>query len=368
MKKSAVDLDENMKLPDARAEGAEWHDPRRHPFEIAGFPWLDRDGVYRRLPVMPQHPIRDSVDALANCTAGGQIRFRTNTRELRVSVKLAGAANMVHMPATGQCGFDCYIGGPGKQRYAGTTRYDPRADEYEAVLFGGLERRMRDVTMYFPLYQGVNEVRIGLSPGAALAPPRPFGGDGRIVFYGTSITQGGCASRPGMAYPNILGRRLNRECVNLGFSGNGKGEPELARLILEIERLELLVLDYVPNVSFAEYRDTLPEFIETIRRSRPTLPILVVSQIPYAMDAFNESTRRKRVLCRDFGRSCVEERRRGGDAAIAFLNGDALLGRRYDEWTVDGVHPTDAGFQRIADAMLQPIRAMLGNGSMPIDF
>lgn len=308
---------------------------------------------------MPMHAVRAEVDALADCTAGGQIRFRTNSPELRVSVKLAGPADMAHMPATGQCGFDCYLGGPGKQRYAGTTRFDPRADAYEAVLFKGFDRRMRDVTIHFPLYQGVKEVRIGLAPGSATAPPRSFGSDGRIVFYGTSITQGGCASRPGMAYPSILGRRLNRECVNLGFSGNGKGEPELARLILEIERLELLVLDYVPNVTFDRYRDTLPAFIETIRRSRPTLPILVVSSIRYAMDAFDEPLRKAKALCRDFGRSFVEERRRAGDAAIAFLNGDTLLGRRFDEWTVDGVHPTDAGFQRIAAAMLQPIRAML---------
>ncbi len=360
MGKKLYQLDENMRLTNGGREGGvKWHSPRKPPFQIVGFPWLDREGIYRRLPKKPAYPIREPVDQLADCTAGGQIRFCTNSPLLRLSVKLAGAADMYHMPATGQCGFDCYIGGPGKMKYASTARFDPGATQYETIFFEELDEEMREITIHFPLYQGVEEVWIGVAEGAKLAAPEPFASEGKLLFYGTSITQGGCASRPGMAYPSIVGRRLKRECVNLGFSGNGKGEPELARLICEIASLDLLVLDYVPNTTADQYRETLPAFVEIVRAARPRLPILVVSGIRYAMDELRASLLSRRTDCRDFARVFVTGRRRAGDKDIAFVNGDTLLGRDYEECTVDGVHPTDLGFQRIADRLTKEIEKML---------
>lgn len=341
--------------------GAQWRSPREAPFELRGFPWFNRDGVYRRLPKAPAEPIPAMVDTLADCTAGGQIRFRTDSPALYLSARLTGPADMYHMPATGQCGFDCYVGGPAGPSYASTTSFPPGAVRYEAVLFQGFERAMRDVTIHFPLYQGVEEVKVGVAEGASVEPPRPFGGAGKLVFYGTSITQGGCASRPGMAYPSIVGRRLDQECVNLGLSGNGKGEPALARLISEIEGMELLVLDYVPNVTAEQFEETLPVFVDIVRAAHPTLPILVVSGIKYAMDAHKASVRDHRVRCRNFARAFVARRNAEGDAAIAFLNGDTLLGRGYEDCTVDGVHPTDLGFHRIGEAMAKAIRKKLAN-------
>lgn len=342
-----------------RAEGLIWHSPQSPPFRLTGFPWIGQDGIFRRLPIRPKYPIRERVDILANFTAGGQIRFQTDSPVLAITVKLSGSADMQHMPPTGQCGFDCYIGIPGKQKYVNTTLFDPKKPVYNVFLYEGLDRSMRCVTIHFPLYQGVEEVLLGISEQAVLQEAPSFENPGKIVFYGTSITQGGCASRPGMAYPNILSRKLNRECINLGFSGNGRGEQELARLICEIEGMELLVLDYVPNVTFEEYRDTLPAFLDIVRTEHPDIPILVVSGIRYAMDAYQSSIRSKREACRDFGRKTVTARRKSGDAAIAFLNGDTLLGRDHEECTVDGIHPTDLGFMRIAEAMAKPIRSWL---------
>ncbi|TLS50817.1 hypothetical protein FE782_18840 [Paenibacillus antri] len=348
-----------MRIVVPGGEGVVWHSPRAAPFRLAGFPWIERDGKYRRLPLSSQTSIREPVHALADCTAGGQIRFTTDSPFLHLSVKLTAPADMYHMPATGQCGFDCYVGGPRRKRYVGTTKFRPGADAYESVLFEGFDRRKREVTIHFPLYQGVEEVYVGLAKDASIASPGEFDDDGRIVFYGTSITQGGCASRPGMAYPNIVGRRLNLECVNLGFSGNGKGEAELARIIRGIDRLKLLVLDYEPNVSLEQFQETLPVFVDLLRSEHPALPILVVSGIKSALGDFQEAVRLKRELCRDFARDFVLERRSSGDLNLRFLNGDALLGRRYEECTVDGVHPTDLGFQRMSDAMAKAIRSML---------
>ncbi|MGO4276553.1 SGNH/GDSL hydrolase family protein, partial [Paenibacillus sp. TAF58] len=169
-------------------------------------------------------------------------------------------ANMYHMTATGQCGFDCYIGGPGEQLYYSTTVYDHTLAEYEAVIFKDMAREYRIMTLNFPLYQGVEEVWIGLDQEAQIDPPQPYDSSKKIIVYGTSITQGGCASRPGMAYTNILSRRFNREFLNLGFSGNGKGEPELAQILSDIPDPACLILDYEANcVSTEMLQTTLPK-------------------------------------------------------------------------------------------------------------
>ena len=353
----AVRLDPNMRLsPGTPAEELVWRSPREEPFRISGFAWFHADGKYRRLPVAPSHPIRPEVDALANCTAGGQIRFRTDSTCLALRVELSAPAGMYHMPATGQCGFDCYIGEPGSQRYAATTRYDHKEKAYECVLLRFPKREMRTVTLNFPLYQGVEQVEIGLDPDARVAAPPPYRSDKRVILYGTSITQGGCASRPGMAYPNILSRRIPLEFINLGFSGNGRGEPEMARIIGEIPNPALLVLDYEANVGTPErMRETLPAFIRIYREAHPDVPILVLSRIRYARDDWEEETRMKREENLRIQRETVERFRRDGDGRVYFHDGSDLLGEAdFFECTVDGVHPTDLGFMRMADR-LKPI-------------
>ncbi|MFT5412591.1 MAG: hypothetical protein ACI9NC_005340, partial [Verrucomicrobiales bacterium] len=256
-------LDPNMTLENADAKGIVWFDPRTPPFRLVGFPWIGEDKIYRRLPIKPQWPIRGAVDSLANSTAGGQIHFQSDSPKIMLRVKLRQASGMYHMPATGQSGFDLYIGEPGESRYFSTTRFDAKAADYEVTLFSGAQAN-RHFTLNFPLYNGVKSVEVGVIAGSTIAAPLPFEAEGRIVVYGTSITQGGCAARPGMAYSNILSRRMNAEFVNLGFSGNGKGEPALAKLINQIESKRVVVLDYEANVG-AGIRDTLGAFIDLLR-------------------------------------------------------------------------------------------------------
>lgn len=191
-------LDPNMTLEKADADGVAWFDPRTAPFRLVGFPWIGGDKVYRRLPVKPEWPISPAVDSLANSTAGGQIQFQSDSPKVLVRVKLRQASGMYHMPATGQSGFDLYLGQAGEQRYSGTTRFGSGATDYEVTLFAG-SKSNRHFTLNFPLYNGVDSVEIGVEAGATIAAPLPYKHDGRIVVYGTLITQGGCAARPGMA-------------------------------------------------------------------------------------------------------------------------------------------------------------------------
>lgn len=358
----AQKLDPNMALANTENVGLQWHTPKEQPFRLSGFAWFAQDGVYRRLPVQPAHEIPPAVDSLANSTAGGQIAFRTDSKRLVVRVVLAGKANMYHMPSTGQCGFDLYIGAPGEQRYCSTTRYNHKESEYEAVLFDYPDMsEERHITLNFPLYQGVKEVSIGLEPGASLLAPLPYRSPKKVVIYGTSITQGGCAARPGMAYSNILSRRIPLEFVNLGFSGNGRGEPEMARVIAEIADPALLVLDYEANsVSVELLTKTLPEFIRIYREVHPNVPILVVSKIRYAREVFDPALLQRRLEMKRVQQGNVERCRSEGDAHIHFFDGEQLLGPdNFEECTVDGVHPTDLGFLRMADTLTPVIRELV---------
>ncbi len=353
-------FDENMRIGGPSQADLEWHSPKKSPFRLEGFAWFQRDGLYRRMPRKPKHRLSEAVEALANCTAGGQIRFQTDSRKLVLRVQLIARANMDHMAPTGQCGFDCYLGPQGHQRYLSTTRLPADKSFYEFTLFDFPKKSLRNITLNFPLYQGVQEVRIGLEPEARVKPPLPFVNDRPIVIYGTSITQGGCASRPGMAYTNILSRRLNRPVVNLGFSGSGRGEPEVARIISEIKNPACLVLDYEANCNGLEkLRETFPEFIRILRAAHPRTPILALTRYRYASECVNAAEFKARLARRDFQAGVVRTLRKKGDRWIFFRDASNLLGKDFDECTVDGVHATDLGFMRMADALTPVLRALL---------
>ncbi|OCT12076.1 hypothetical protein A8709_29930 [Paenibacillus pectinilyticus] len=353
-------LDASMIIEADTNSDWEWHSPRSKPFRITGLPWLEQDGVYRRLPLQPSHSIRSEVDRLANFTAGVQIRFQTDSPKLSVRVTLADRAGMYQMPATGQCGVDCYIGSSGAQAYVNTTRFDQSQPEYESILFEALPRQMREITLNLPLYQGVKEIWVGVDPSSIVAEFPGFASHKKVLIYGTSITHGACASRPGMAYSNILSRKFPIEIVNLGFSGNAQGEPELAHLISQIDDPALLVLDYEGNTPSTErLQASLPEFIRIYRLRYPEVPILVISQIQFAKEAFDEDMRRRREERKQLQWAIVEQLQQEGDAHLHFCDGGELLGPDYQECTTDGIHPSDLGYFHIANALSPTISKLV---------
>lgn len=351
-------LDPNMSLKKADADGILWFDPREEPFELLGFEWIKEDSVYRRLPLNPAWEIREAVDQLANHTAGGQLRFRTNSLRVLVKVELRERSGMYHMPATGQSGFDLYMQDGEVLRYLKTTRFPHDTISYQVELFNTKDPQLNAFTLNFPLYNGVNSVLIGLEPESLVEAPPPFKRPGKIVIYGTSITQGGCVARPGMVYSNILSRKLNVQFVNLGFSGNGRGEPALANLINEIQDKRMIVLDYEANAS-KTIVNTLGPFVDILREKHPDLPILIISKIRYAGEINGSPAYKTLMNNRDFQKNLVNERRAAGDTNIYFLDGSSILGDDYDECTVDGVHPTDLGSLRIALALQPAIEGIL---------
>lgn len=355
-------FDPNMRIQQPSAAAIRWFSPAEVPFRLTGFAWFGKDRIYRRLPLKNAGKLPQAVNSLADCTAGGQIGFRSDSRKISIKVMLAGPANMCHMPSTGQCGFDLYMAKGKSLRFYISSKYNHNQTSYELTLFEHVKAELRTFRLFFPLYQGVKKILIGLDEDASIKPPPPFASNGRIIFYGTSITQGGCASRPGMAYTNILGRRLNMEIVNLGFSGSGKGEPEVAEAVAKVPRPALFVLDYDGNCPSADrLAETLGDFIRILRRRHRYVPILVVSRIAFARDLVQESSHRERLARRCVQMQVVRAHRDNGDRRVFFLDGAGLLGHNFDECTVDGVHPTDLGFMQIAKRMETAIRRILAD-------
>ncbi len=350
--------DQNLALKKVDVDSIVWFDPRKSPFILVGFEWIKQDSVFRRLPLNSKWVIPKEVDALANQTAGGQIRFKTNSNRILIKVQLSEKSGMYHMPATGQSGFDLYVHDGGVQRYLKTTRFDHDTIQYQAELYNNSENKLHNFTINFPLYNGVKSVLVGLEKEALLKAPKPFNFSGKILIYGTSITQGGCVSRPGMLFSNILSRKLNVEFVNLGFSGNGKGEPELAHLINQVSNKQLVILDYEANAN-KTIKNTLAEFVDILRQSHALIPILIVSKTRFANEPFGHFKYERLISNRDFQKEFVKNRRQHGDSNIYFLDGSTILGDDYYECTVDGIHPSDLGSYRIAEALLPVIQKIL---------
>jgi len=356
-------FDPNMATRHAPADGMTWHSPAEAPFRLTGFPWFEQNHLYRRLPLKPTLPLPESVDNLAWHTAGGQVAFKTDSTRIAIKVNLRSTDLFDHMPPTGRRGFDLYRGKPGHTQYVSTTRFKAPAKAYDASLLKLDKPKVDNYTINFPLYEGIKELWIGLDKGARLQVPPAFASPNPAVVYGTSITQGGCASRPGMAYPNILSRCLNRPIINLGFSGSAKLEPNVAHHMAAASSYPaLLVIDADANCTAVLQKERLAPFIEILRQAHPRAPILVISRQPYAMDALSATYHKDRLLRARIQEHTVRRLRKQGDRHIHFLDGFTLIPEATFEATVDGVHMTDLGFWQMADALEPVFKRLLGNG------
>jgi len=224
----------------------------------------------------------------------------------------------------------------------------------------------REYLLYLPLYNGVLSVEIGVPKRSAFEKASPYPEDRKpMVFYGTSITQGGCASRTGMVHTAILGRRLNFPVINLGFSGNGRMEPEMADLLAELDP-SVYVLDCLPNMDGRMVAERVAPFVSKLREAHPETPILLVEDRTYP-DAFLVKSRKqrnlenRRELSRTYSRLKSE-----GVKRLYYLSGSRLLRDDQDNLaTVDGSHPTDLGFMRQADAFYDVLKPILLTSSEP---
>lgn len=338
--------------------GVAWHDVQTWGVEGRG--WNETARFFDRFPAKAEKSVRKDVWNLSRHSAGMLARFETSAKTIHIRYKLLSPSlAMNHMPATGVSGVDLYArDADGSDRWLSVTR--PSAQQVTAVLADDIDPtpdgKARLYTIYLPLYNGVDSLEIGVPEGAKLTPVAPRS-EKPIVFYGTSIMQGGCASRPGMAIPAIVGRKLNRPTINLGFSGNGKMEPEVGSLLAELDAA-VFIIDCVPNNSPAEVAEKTGPLVKQLRAAHAETPILLVEGRPFANSAFRASTRARHKESSENLRKVFDAAVASGDKKIHYLAGDVLIGLD-GEATVDGSHPTDLGMLRYADLYEKSLREIL---------
>ncbi len=346
------ELDKNM-VVEADAEGFVWYDAAKAPFELYGFCGIKGD-PYRRLPDEVGKATNPGTRRNAAHTAGGRVRFSTDSKRIAICCKMPYMTKYDHMALNGSAGFDLYEDFEHSCRYMGTFRCSVNDTEgYTAkrVVEGG---SMRSYTVNFPLYSPVSELLIGIDAGASIGGGAKYKNVAPIVYYGSSITQGACSSRPGIAYQSIITRRLNIDHVNLGFSGNARGEQAMANYIASLP-MTAFVCDYDHNAPNAEHlAATHYDFYKTIREKQPKLPIIFVSR-PDFDNGYEASVARRRVIEDTYYRAREE-----GDRNVFYIDGQGLFrGDLKEECTVDTTHPSDIGMAMMADGIGQMLARIL---------
>lgn len=331
----------------------------RPPFEVNGFPWSDTgNGKLYRLPEsLNAKEVRKGTLSLAHCTSGGTIRFATDSPVIVVRGFIFKGREMGHMARIGSAGLDLAVncGTPEEELFRPMLPSREAVDgkaPFRMVVRPG-EGKMREYTLFLPLYSGIKSLEIGLAPDAKVVPPKPHKVKLPVCFYGSSITQGGCASRPANNYTTMLCREVDAPQVNLGFSGKAHGEPAMAKIIASL-KLSAFVMDYDYNAKTPEYlQKTHEPFFRIIREAQPELPIIIVSgPRPRSADA----AKRRDIIKATYDRAVA-----AGDKHVYFVDGLSFFDEVPHKYaTTDNTHPNDLGFLLMFRKILPTLKKALG--------
>lgn len=336
-------LDRNFEIKTTvEEEDVQWHNVLEAPFDIYGLFEPKNGKPMRRMPKEVAESVSAPVEALCQNTAGGRIRFRTDSPYIAVRVFYDRFEFFSHMPLSGKGGFDLY-------RYENGNYYFVKnampnfsdKNGYERIFFK-TNSGMNDFLIHMPLYNNVSAVYIGLKEGSKLEAGAKYRDVKPVLYYGSSITQGGCASRPANAYTNMISMMLDIDHINLGFSGNARGELAMADYIGSLD-LSVFVLDYDHNAPNVEHlKNTHEAFFKRYRMHKPNTPVIMVSRPDINID--KNSPLRAEII-----RTTYENAVANGDKNLMFIDGSTLFGTDMREsCTVDGCHPNDLGFYRMA--------------------
>ncbi len=352
---SVAKLDPAMDVNKAAMANLEWHDVTQWGVEGRILPDQESRQWFDRLPSSAEGKVTSSVWSLSRDSAGMMVRFKTDATSISVHYKLKkGALGMPHMPATGVSGVDLYARDlDNKWKWVQVTK--PATQEVQAEIIKGLAVGFREYAAYLPLYNGVEFLSIGVAKGSKFAgmPPR----EKPIVFYGTSITHGACASRPGMVHTAILGRRLDIPVVNLGFSGNGRMDKEVGDYLVQIDA-SALVIDCLPNMGPADVSAKCVPLIKQIRATKPLIPIVLVEDRRFTNDWILPDKQKFHSENHAALKAAYDQLISEGVQRLHYIPGDKLYGDD-SEGATDASHANDLGFMRQADVFEPVLRAAL---------
>ncbi|MCF7569112.1 SGNH/GDSL hydrolase family protein [Sabulilitoribacter arenilitoris] len=306
-----------------------------------------KENPYDRLPLSYKNVVRKPVWELSKNSSGMSIRFFSNSTSIHAKWTLLNDLSMNHMADTGVKGIDLYFNNNGTWQYLNTARPNGKENVFE--LMNSMSPKMREYKMFLPLYDGVKSLEVGIDCNSVIKKPKKNTSKS-IVFYGTSITQGCCASRPGMAHTNIISRKLNIDCINFGFSGNGRMEEPINELISESNPL-FYVIECLPNMKEEEVATKAIPLVNTIRKKHPETPIIFVENFIYETVALNE---KKAVEINVKNKALKDQYTKLIDNNVKnvfYISAEKATGIDH-EGTVDGVHFTDLGFIRYANFLI----------------
>lgn len=333
--------------------GIVWHDAMTLTVEGKG--WTETESSFDRLPPSAKRVVRKQVWSHSQQSAGICVRFASDAQTLYVRWTLTSDdLAQPSMSATGASGLDLYARHDGQWRWVACAA--PEGIENEAVLADGLPVGRHEFMLYLPLCNGVSSLQVGVPLGASLEPLPPRD-QKPIVFYGTSITQGVSASRPGACHVATVGRRLDWPVVNFGFAGNGKMEPEVVAFLAELDA-EVFVIDCLPNLATDEERARILPAVEAIRAAHPTTPILLAEDREYGNAWIFTEHRQRNEVGRKVLREVFDQLTASGDKQLYYLDGANLIGAAH-EATADGTHPNDLGYARQTDAFAEALQSIL---------
>ena len=327
-----------------------FRDCREEPFRLYGLILPnEEDPHFMRLPSKVASTVNGGVLSLASCTAGGRIRFRTDSPSVAIRTKMHNIYHGDHFPMTGSAGFDLYADGV----YRNTFRppFDVK-DGFDSCV-DLKEKKMRDILIHMPLYSGVISLEIGVEPGSQLLPGDEYKYTTPVVYYGSSITQGGCASRPGNCYQNHISRHYDCDHINLGFSGSAKAEETMIDYLISLP-MSVFVMDYDHNAPTPEYlASTHEKMYRRFRAARPDIPI-VMATMPKVVPS-EDSNRRREIIYATYKKAQEE-----GDRNVYLVDGTEMMTLLGDDGgLVDNCHPNDLGFLCMARAFGAAIEPLL---------
>lgn len=349
-------LDPAMGVNAKAAANVEWHDVTKWGVEGREFGDMERHRYFDRLPKAAEGKVTPAVWSLSRDSAGMAVRFKTNASAIHARYTLMKPGlGMPHMPPTGVSGLDLYArDAGGKWKWVQVTK--PAAQTVSAQIVSGLAPGEREYMAFLPLYNGVDSLEIGVPKGAkieGLAPRKK-----PLVFYGTSITHGACASRPGMVHTAILGRRFDMPVVNLGFSGNGRMDAAVGEFLVKIDAAAY-VIDCLPNMQPAMVREKCIPLVKQLRAAKPETPIVLVEDRRFTNAWITPDKAKFHDENHAALRLSYETLKKEGVARLYYISGDKLLGDD-SEGATDASHPNDLGFMRQADAMEPVLCEALG--------
>ncbi|MBE7046438.1 MAG: hypothetical protein E7396_03380 [Ruminococcaceae bacterium] len=342
-------IDANFKVETKiEKEDIKFYDADDVPFKIYG---VYREGDrYRRMPENVAKSVSEGVYSLHSNTAGGRVRFVTDSPYVAIHAKIDKNAKMAHFPFTGSMGFDLYADNIYINTFVPPFNTN---DILEKVIdFNGINgehAKTKEITINFPLYSDVLKLYIGLKDGCIIEEAAEYKNEKPVVFYGSSITQGGCASRPGTCYQAILSRNLNMDYINLGFSGSAKAEDEMIDYIMNLD-MSVFVFDYDNNAPTSEHlKNTHEKMFKAIRYNHPSVPVIMMPRPKYYL---TDSEKINRSIIEATYRNAVNN----GDKNVYYISNEELTSLCKNEGTVDNCHPTDFGFASMAEALEKVFR------------